>query len=179
MKTLALFLLAALSAFAQSTVLSPTFTIQNTAIADAYAWSRGIPGTPTAGQLQNFQLTLTNSITAGALTLTVTGSTVGMPASGALVIDAEAIPFSAQSAGVFTVTRTGAQQTTAAAHSAGALVNVLMYATNGQILFGIFNQAMMGISQGLGSNSALIGPALAARNTANATLGAISSGSGQ
>src|ERR1700722_17528559 len=141
MKTLALLFSLAVAAMAQTTPLTVTFTINTAALNDVYIWNHGIPNV-VPGQFLVSSLTLTNAITASATTLTLTGPLAGLPASGIAVIDGECIPYTAAGGQVLTITRSAPQNTVAAAHLAGAVVNVEKYATAGALLFAVLSPGL-------------------------------------
>jgi hypothetical protein len=179
-KLLSLFLLGLAGCFAQTTNLTVTFTLNNATIADAYLWNHGIPGTPTSCQCNPaFSLTLTSAITAAQTSITVAGSTTGMAATGVLVIDAEAMPYSAVSGQTITVARTAAQQTATAVHAAAATVGVELYPTPGNLIGAILTMGVQQVAGQLGALSNLYGPSITAKNAAAAALAAVSIGTGQ
>jgi len=182
MKTLALLFSLALAATAQTTVVTATFTVNTNALNDVFVWNHGIPNV-VPGQFLASSLTLTNAITATATTLTLTGSLTGLPATGIAVIDGECIPYSASGGQGLTLTRSAPQNTVAAAHLAGAVVNVEKYSTPGAILFALLAPGLIQVSQSLGPNSALLGTALNTQQNAasayQAAIVALVIGSGQ
>jgi hypothetical protein len=182
MKILALLFSLALGAVAQTTPLTVTFTINTAALNDVYIWNHGIPNV-VPGQFLTSSLTLTNAITASATTLTLTGSLTGLPATGVAVIDGECIPYTAAGGQALTITRTGPQNTVAAAHAAGAVVSVEKYATGGALLFAVLSPGLTQVSISLGANSQLLGTAFntqASAATAYQTaIAGLALGSGQ
>ena len=182
MKTLALLFSLALAATAQTTQATVTFTVNTLALNDVYIWNHGIPNV-VPGQFLASSLTLTNTITAGATTLTLTGTLTGLPASGVVVIDSECIPYTAAGGQVLNITRSAPQNTVAAAHLAGAVVNVEKYATPGALLFAVLAPGLTQVSIALGANSQLLGTAFntqASAATAYQTaIAGLALGSGQ
>jgi hypothetical protein len=182
MKTLALLLSLSLGALAQTTVATVTFTINTNALNDVYIWNHGIPNV-VPGQFLTSSLTLTNAITANATSLTLTGTLTGLPASGVAVIDGECIPYTAAGGQNLNITRSAPQNTVAAAHLAGAVVNVERYATPGAILYALLAPGLIQMSQSLGASSALLGAAFnTQQNAAGAyqtAIAALAMGSGQ
>lgn len=162
----ALLLFAGLAAFAQTTPITVTATVQNADIVDIYTWSHQQFADPPQVAI------LAAPMAVGDTTLTLS-STTGLPASGGVVIDSEMILYTAVSGSLLTGLSRGQQQTTAAAHGSGATVHNLLLSTPAALVKYAIARQIAYIRQALGVSSAAIGAALTALQADTATANAV------
>lgn len=171
MKTL-LFLLA-LPLVAQTTVVTVPFTLPNPVVVDALAWGRTqLVQAPVIATLTGPMLATDAMFTISA-TSGYSATDTFANAGGTLLIDNEEILCTAfNSTGIYSGCTHAQQGTSAAAHSAGAVVRQLMYATNSSLLKALLLPGLLQAIQSLGASSTYLGSLETAQATALANLNA-------
>lgn len=170
MKFLYLLSLTSLS-FAQ-TVITVPFQLPNSAIVDALTWTRTQVSSPSPAA------TLTADITSGATTFAISSATgytatdTFLNAGATLLIDSEEITCTTFNSGTATYSgcTRGQQTTVAAAHSSGAPVQQLKYATNSSLLKALVIPGLQAAINSLGTASVYRGSLITAVSTAQTNL---------